>query len=76
MTRTQKLIDDVVCTLRSLRGHGFTPAVSIEGKNIRVHWLAPGCPCTLYFPVEPDDQHVRAVLRRILRANGTPGGAP
>jgi hypothetical protein len=74
MTRAQELIYDAIHLLRT---HGFTPTVGNGGKHVRVRWFDRGRRYTLFIPASPSDRrsrlNSRAVLRRILRANG---GAP
>jgi hypothetical protein len=71
MTRADELVHDAVVLLRS---HGFRPTVTNGGKHLRVRWFDHGRRYTLYVPSTPSDHRTRlnsrAVLRRILRANG------
>jgi hypothetical protein len=71
MTRGQELVHDAVAMLRD---RGFVPTVSNGGKHTRVRWFDHGRRFTLYIPASPSDHRARlnsrAVLRRILRANG------
>jgi hypothetical protein len=78
MNRARELVDDAV---RLLRGHGFVPTISNGGKHVRVRWFDHGRRFTLFISQSPSDRHARTksrtLLRRLLRANGTPenGGA-
>jgi hypothetical protein len=76
MTRAHELVDDAVHLLRS---YGFAPTVGNGGKHVRVRWFDQGRRYTLFIPASPSDHrsrlNSRAVLKRILRANGTPGSA-
>jgi len=71
MTRGQELVRDAVAMLRD---RGFVPTVSNGGRHLRVRWFDHGRRFTLYIPASPSDHRARlnsrAVLRRILRANG------
>jgi hypothetical protein len=78
MNRADELIHDAVTLLKQ---HGFVPSVSSGGRHLRVRWFDHGRRYTLYVPASPSDHRARlnsrAVLRRILRTNGTPdGGTP
>jgi len=71
MNRATELVDDAVALLKS---RGFTATVSNGGKHMRVRWFDHGRRFTLYIPASPSDHRARlnsrAVLKRILRANG------
>jgi hypothetical protein len=72
MNRATELVCDAVALLR---GRGFAPTVSNGGKHIKVRWFDQGRRYTLIIPQSPSDRrsrlNSRAVLRRILRANGS-----
>jgi hypothetical protein len=72
MTRADELIRDAV---EMLAARGFIPIVSNGGKHIKVRWFDQGRRYTLIVPRSPSDQRARlnsrAVLRRLLRGNGT-----
>jgi hypothetical protein len=71
VNRARELVDDAVALLES---RGFVPTVSNGGKHVRVRWFDHGRRYTLYVPATPSDHRARlnsrAVLKRILRANG------
>jgi hypothetical protein len=80
MNRARELVDDAVTLLRS---HGLDAEVTGGGdRHIKVRWLDQGRRHTLIISQSPSNRHARlkslALLRRLLRANGTPanGGAP
>jgi hypothetical protein len=74
MNRADELVHDAIVTLRK---HGLTPTVSNGGKHLKVRWVDQGRRYTLIVPASPSDYRTRAnsraILRRLLRANGTPG---
>jgi hypothetical protein len=71
MNRSSELVHDAVALLRA---HGFAPTVSNGGRHLRIRWVDQGRRYTLFIPASPGDVRARlnsrAVLRRILRANG------
>jgi hypothetical protein len=71
MKRASELINDAVALLEA---RGFVPIVCRGGKHVRIRWFDGSRRFTLYIPATPSDVRARlnsrAVLRRILRANG------
>ena len=66
--------NELVCeAVEILTAHGFTPTVS-NGRHIKIRWFDRARRFTLIVPATPSDHRARlnsrAVLRRILRANG------
>jgi hypothetical protein len=61
--------------METLITQGFAPAISNGGKHIKVRWFDHGRRYTLIVSVSPGDRRARlnsrAVLRRLLRTNGT-----
>jgi hypothetical protein len=74
MNRAEELVRDAITLLRR---HGFSPTVSNGGKHLKVRWFDQGRSYTLIIPQSPSDHRARlnsrAMLRRILRANGNRG---
>jgi hypothetical protein len=72
--RARELVDDAVAILMA---NGFTPSVSNGGRHLKIRWHDHGRRFTLIVPASPSDQRARlnsrAVLKRILRANGNGG---
>jgi hypothetical protein len=62
-------------TLELLKERGFVPTVDDRGKHFKIRWVDSGRVYTVIVSRTPGDPNVarinRAMLKRILRKNGT-----
>jgi hypothetical protein len=69
--RANELVAEAVAMLAA---HGFTPSVSGK-KHVKIRWSDGGRSYVLVVSRSPSNRHAqvksRALLRRLLRANGT-----